>query len=126
MFHTRLIIHYNIWIMVLVFRKLCLKKTIYVTVASFALCSAHYKQIKIILLNQCILKSHFGIICLGHSFRDRTFLCDLCLCNLLTYVAESCVNLNSEDFIQIGVCIRIHCKDRPFALFAEILDQHPA
>ena len=124
MLHTCFVIYYDIWIMILILGKLSLKQAVYITVATLSLCSAHYEQIKIIFLNQCILKSEFSIICLGHSFRNRAFLCDLCLCDLLTYITESCVNLYSQDFVQVGIRICINCKDRSFILFAEILDQH--
>ena len=58
MFHTSLIVYHNIRIMILIFCKLCLKKTIDIAIAAFSLCSAHNQQIKIIFFCQSIFKTH--------------------------------------------------------------------
>ena len=126
MFHTSLIVYHNIRIMILIFCKLCLKKSINIAIAAFSLCSAHNEQIKIIFFCQSIFETHLCIIRFGHSFRNRTFFDNFCLCDFFSYIAECGLNLNPEDFIKIRVCICIHCKDWSFALFTEILNQHSA
>ena len=126
MFHPRLIIHYKVWIIILIFCKLCLKKTVYIAVAAFSLGSSHNKQIKIIVLNKSVLKTYLRIVCFGHSCRDRALCRHLSLSDLFADISQCCIYLHTENFIQIGIGIRIHSKNRSLSLLAEILDQHSA
>ena len=126
MFHSRFIIYYKIRIIVLQLLKLRLKKSIYKTVAAFPLCASHNKKIKIIIFHQCRIKFNFCIICLGHTSWNRAVLCHLRTCDFFTDISECIIDIHAKHFIQIGIGICIDCKNRPFANFAQILNQHTA
>ena len=101
MFHSSLIVYDKVRIIILIFCELSLKKSVHITVTAFSLSSSHYKKIKIIILNQCIFKTHFRIIRLGYSGRDRILFCKFCTGDFFTYIAKSCLYLYSKYFIEI-------------------------
>ena len=74
--------------MVLVFGKLCLKKSVHEAVTAFSLSSSHNKKVEIIIFYKGVFKASFCIICLGHSCRDRILTCKLCTGNLFPYIAK--------------------------------------
>ena len=99
--HTSFVINYDIRIIILVFGKLGLKKSIYKTVAAFSLGSAHNQKIKIIIFYQSILKTSFSVIRLGHSRRDRILACKLCAGNFFPYITKCSLHFYSKNFVQI-------------------------
>ena len=126
MLHTCLIVHNHIRVMGIQSGKLCLKKSVYVAVTSFSLGSSHHKQVEVIIFHQCAVELELRVIRFAHSCRDRVVLCHFRAGDLLADISEGCVHFHAEHLVQIGICICVYCKNRSFALLAQILDQHTA
>ena len=126
MFHTRLIIHHHIRILILTFHQLGLQQAINETIAAFSLSTTHDQQIKIILFHQAGIKLPFGIICLAHSRRNRIMRRHLSPGDLLTDIAQGHIHFHTENFVQVGIGICIYSQYRSFFCFTKILDQQPA